>query len=145
MWAPDWAEVMSDSDTKLYIGARVKCICGCGRDVCDESSMMCHDDELAYGHSKHIDGISNCYECGTRGDENDFIEGPDGEMYCQECYNKLFIHCPECGNWMRKDLYTDKCPFCAIDDMLKNREDSWNLVDSVDDFVSIPQAEGVYF
>lgn len=145
MWAPDWAEVMSDSDTKLHIGARVKCICGCGKDVCDESSMMCYDDELAYGHSKNISGISNCYECGTRGDENDFIEGPDGEMYCQECYNKLFIHCPECGNWMRKDLYADKCPFCAIDNMLKNSKNSWNLVDSVDDFVSIPQEEGRYF
>lgn len=143
-WAPDWEEVMSDSDTKLTLGANVKCICGCGKSVCDTSSMMCHDDELAYGHSKHIDGISNCYECGTRGDADDFIEGPDGEMYCQECYNKIFIQCPECGNMMRKDYYTGKCPFCAIDDMLKNRADSW-ANDSVDDFVSIPQPGGVYF
>jgi hypothetical protein len=94
--------------------------------------MMCIDDELAYGHSKNISGIYNCYECGTRGNEDDFIEGPDGEMYCQECYNKIFIHCPECGNLVRKDFYTGKCPFCAIDDMLKNKEDSW-------------KAERVYF
>lgn len=143
-WAPDWEEVMSDSDTKLTLGANVKCICGCGKSVCDTSSMMCHDDELAYGHSKHIDGISNCYECGTRGDADDFIEGPDGEMYCQECYNKIFIQCPECGNLVRKDFYTGKCPFCAIDDMLKNRADSW-ANDSADNFISIPQEEGRYF
>ena len=143
-WAPDWEEVMSDSDTKLTLGANVKCICGCGKSVCDTSSMMCHDDELAYGHSKHIDGISNCYECGTRGDADDFIEGPDGEMYCQECYNKIFIQCPECGNLVRKDFYTGKCPFYAIDDMLKNRADSW-ANDSADNFISIPQEEGRYF
>lgn len=141
-WAPDWEEVMSDSDTKLTLGADIKCICGCGKSVCDTSSMMCIDDELAYGHSKHVEDIETCFECGHRGHEDEFLEGPDGEMYCQECFDKLFMRCPECGSWMRKDFFeqTHKCAYCEMREMFQKRE---NL--TLDNLVDIPQEGGRYF
>lgn len=141
-WAPDWEEVMSDSETKLTLGANVKCICGCGKSVCDTSSMMCIDDELVYGHSKNIEDIETCFECGHRGYRDEFHEGTDGEMYCQECFDRIFMRCPECGSLMHKSYFeqTHKCVRCEMREAFKKNE---SLI--FDNFVEIPQEEGRYF
>lgn len=43
------------------------------------------------------DNSHECCNCGVRSDEpslgdGTFIEGPDGEMYCGDCYDQLFEH-----------------------------------------------------
>lgn len=41
--------------------------------------------------------FATCYECGCELDEDQCWTGPDGHVYCEECYNEYFRECDECG------------------------------------------------
>lgn len=56
-------------------------------DVQGADTLMCCD----------CDSHSICCRCGSEVDDDYIYEGPDGNTYCEECYNDLFIECEECG------------------------------------------------
>ena len=41
--------------------------------------------------------FSTCHECGCELDEDQCYTGPDGNIYCEECYNEIFHECDQCG------------------------------------------------
>lgn len=57
-------------------------------DVQGADTLMCHDCE----------GRTYCTRCECDLDEDQCYTGPDGEIYCEECYNELFGECEECGS-----------------------------------------------
>jgi uncharacterized protein YutE (UPF0331/DUF86 family) len=58
-----------------------------------------------------------CYECGDFYPEDEMMEGPDGEMYCDTCWGDKFFTCEDCGsiydqdemNWLGDSVYCDYC------------------------------------
>ena len=56
-------------------------------DVQDSGTLMCNNCRT----------FARCEECGCELDEDQCYTGPDGKIYCEECYDNLFHECENCG------------------------------------------------
>lgn len=63
----------------------------CGEEIRPEvqeaDTLMCNDCRT----------FAICHECDCELDEDQCWTGPDGNTYCEECYNQLFHECDNCG------------------------------------------------
>lgn len=73
----------------------------CGEEIPYEvqsaDSLMCRE----------CDGHKICACCDTEMDEDCAYEGPDGNFYCEECYNERFCECENCGSVEDRDDIVD--------------------------------------
>jgi hypothetical protein len=108
----------------------------CGEDIPLESpNNVCETCQEDY---------YTCAGCGKSLYIDDLTNGPDGELYCEECYNNLFIECyncsavvsrdDACSNDMDNHLYCSDCysdMFTYCDDCGCDlyRDDAYNTDD----------------
>lgn len=89
-------------------------VCGYERtdDEVDSDELSCGD---CFGEHKHR---HRCNSCGDWYDEEDIVDGPDGEEYCENCFNEIFRSCDHCGGDFDRDDLTEVngdnyvCPHC---------------------------------
>ncbi len=62
-------------------------------DVQDAGTLMCSDCRT----------FARCERCGCDLDEDQCFTGPDGKIYCEECYDNLFRECEHCGCIANRD------------------------------------------
>lgn len=74
----------------INISGPAECM-GCGREIeyDDQSADTLICNECA--------GRKICANCGCEVENDSVVEGPDGEFYCQDCFDNLFHECEECG------------------------------------------------
>ena len=91
---------MTNKNTKVNIGHKVKC-CVCGEQDCVLSeTMMCIDCEVKYGKDES-DNFTFCRECGRRVYIPEAIELDDDDGFlCKDCGSHL-IRCSNC--WYQFD------------------------------------------
>jgi hypothetical protein len=79
----------------------------CGEDVCDvcahhHTCKHCGEiaDSLIDGYCEVCHDIVACTNCGAI---DNSIESPDGDYYCQECFNEQFVNCANCDDVLNID------------------------------------------
>ncbi len=61
------------------------------------------------------EGSICCEHCGDRISDDDACEGSDGRLYCEDCFNSLFVVCEDCGEVIRRGdalQGSDGCLYC---------------------------------
>ena len=101
---PDNATInlMTNKNTKVNIGHKVKC-CVCGKQDCVLSeTMMCIDCEVKYGKDES-DNFTFCRKCGQRVYIPEAIElDEDDGFLCKKCGSHL-IRCSNCWYQFNED------------------------------------------
>jgi hypothetical protein len=80
----------------------------CGEDIPLESpNNVCETCQEDY---------YTCAGCGKSLYIDDLTNGPDGELYCEDCYSDIFTYCDNCGcDLYRDDAYnTDDGTYCEL-------------------------------
>ena len=114
---PDYQRVPSLEQARFNIGKPVKCLC-CNKNPITRGQgiMICSECER---EQKERTYCSLCDEIILRHDYPLHIS-PDGEVYCERCYNNYVQICENCGKWMNdaqssfrlNDKYY--CPICYL-------------------------------
>ena len=87
---------MSNMPGVINFSGPAECMC-CGAEIFPEHQEA---DTLLCGTCNQF---AQCEECGCDLDEDQCYTGPDGNTYCEECYNELFRECEECGSVQNRD------------------------------------------
>lgn len=71
------------------------------------------------------DGWGCCFECEDRFPDQDSIYRAENRRYCQDCYDRLFVDCIQCGTTIRADrvyhpVDDDDAQYCSIKCMEKH-------------------------
>jgi hypothetical protein len=87
------------------------------------------------GHATRDAHRCRCNSCGNRYDDDDIMNGPDGEGYCHDCFYEHFTTCDHCSEDYDRDSMTyishlgiDVCEGCL--------EDTYVLCDVCDRYES---------
>lgn len=90
---------MSNLPSAINISGPAECMV-CGREIEYEEqsadTLICRD----------CDGRKYCDVCGCEVDEEDTVVGPDGRIYCEECFNREYKECENCGSLERHEDMT---------------------------------------
>ena len=127
-WGEKRYPINDYNSTRFHIGYHTHCL-HCGTEETMESgaaSMMCYDCERDYGKSENH-RLTFCHECGCRlvTDDANFV---DGELYCDDCFERIGAKCEECDEVYRKEnmIYDEETDAWYCSDWChKNRRRKW--------------------